>query len=111
MDHSSNRRRVPRRRFEAEVGLLIGGSYLVGRAHQVGEGGMMISGDLFLRVGRSLVLNFYLNQVMIIVRGTVRNEIPGQGDEPKRFGIEFENLGFQFKRELRNFVASQSDAH
>jgi len=51
-----------------------------------------------------------LSGSVVIVRGVVRNvqAAPsgpklGEGD---RYGVEFINLGFQLKREIRSFVAS-----
>jgi hypothetical protein len=112
-----NRRRVPRRSFFAPVGLLLAGRYTVERSFQVGEGGMMISiggqGSL-PPVGQQVVLSFFVpNGALVLVRGTVRNQIPADRENPIRFGVEFMNLGFQAKREIRNFVAAatQLDGH
>jgi hypothetical protein len=104
---NSGRRRVPRRTFEAPVGVLISGKYHMQQAFQVGEGGMMISGTQVLRVGSQAVISFFLNSgSLIIVRGVVRSVVPAEDGLPQRFGIEFLNLGFQYKREIRNFVAA-----
>lgn len=101
-----NRRRVPRRIFESPVGLLVEGKYWVERTYQVGEGGMLVSSTKALEVGRQLVVSFFLNHKTVIVRAVVRNKIPANGRQPECFGLEFVNLEFQFKREIRNFVAS-----
>ncbi len=104
---NKDRRRVPRRTFEAPVGVLLGGEYEIERTLQVGEGGMMIASSRPIEVGRNIVLNFYLpNSSLIVVRAIIRSAKPGEGGEPSRYGIEFMNLGFQAKREIRNFVAS-----
>lgn len=109
------RRRVPRRTFEAAVGVLLHGKYSVQRAYQVGEGGMMVSTKAAsLKEGEMLGLSFYLPAGMLVmVRGMVRSVIPAKGDLPERYGIEFENVGFQQKREIRNFVAAatRGDGH
>lgn len=106
---SLGRRRVPRRAFESPVGVLLHGEFTVERSFQVGEGGMMISCGRKIASGQKLVLSFYLpSDVTIIVRGIVRNVVPVDGTLPERYGIEFINLDFQFKREIRNFVASAS---
>ena len=103
-----SRRRIPRRNFEAPVGVLVQGHYHVARAHQVGEGGMMISSPYTLEVGNVLVVSFYLNKEVVIVRGTIRNKSQPTPGQDRRFGLEFDNLGFLYKREIRNFVASQA---
>ncbi len=85
------------------------GIYESERSFQVGEGGMMISSQRKMEPGQLIVLSFYLpNSATIVVRGTVRSVIPADKGLPERYGIEFANLDFQFKREIRNFVASAS---
>ncbi len=101
-----NRRRVPRRTMLQPVGILAAGGYVVERSYQVGEGGMMISSQKSLVVGQSLVMGFYIfGRLMILVRGIVRSFVPAKAGYPNRYGVEFQNLGFQYKREIRNFVA------
>lgn len=105
----SNRRRVPRRKFDTSVGLLIKGTYIMARSFQVGEGGMMFSSKTKLASGDLVVVSFCLNLgSLIVVRGIIRSVIPADASKgyPERYGIEFQNLGFQFKREIRNFVAA-----
>lgn len=109
MNHKDlGRRRVPRRTFDNPVGVLVGGQYSIERAFQVGEGGMMICyAPAQLEVGSKLVASFFLSPTStVIVRGIVRSRVPADGDLPVRYGIEFANLEFQYKREIRNFVAS-----
>lgn len=111
----AGRRRVPRRTFKAPVGVLIGGQYAVERAYQLGEGGMMVDcrrGKL--KEGTKLALNFFLpGGQVVMVRGIVRAVIPAKEGLPERYGLEFMNLGFQFKRAIRNFVAAatREDGH
>lgn len=101
------RRRVPRRSFEDPVGVLNRGQYSIQQAFQVGEGGMMISSTEELKISDRLVVNFALQSAMtVIVRAVVRNILPAENGLPIRYGIEFVNLEFNFKREIRNFVAS-----
>ena len=107
------RRRVPRRNFETAVGLLLHGKYQLERCYQVGEGGILISSVTPLVVGENLVLSFFLTAGLVMVRGAVRSVVPPKDKHPQRFGIEFLNLGFQSKREIRNFVAAATrlDGH
>lgn len=111
---TTGRRRVPRRNFEAPVGVLLNGKFSMERTYQVGEGGVMISCQRGIKVGTQVVTNFYLNtSLLIIVRGVVRAIIPAQGQLPERYGIEYLNLGFHYRREIRNFVAAatRGDGH
>ncbi len=106
-DANLGRRRVPRRNFESPIGLLAQGNYEIEQSFQVGEGGMMFSSRRKLAVNQMVVISFYLpNSQTIVVRGVVRSVIPSDKDRPERFGVEFLTLGFQYKREIRNFVAS-----
>lgn len=106
-EFTTGRRRVPRRSFDAAVGILLHGKYGLQRSWQVGEGGMMISCNQKITVGTLMVLNFYLpSGAIVMVRGVVRNVVPPAKSFPERYGVEFLNLGFQYKREIRNFVAA-----
>ncbi len=77
------------------------------RSYQVGEGGMMVDCWEPLPEGTLVLVNFFLTATLIvIVRGVVRSTLKANKTQPDRYGIEFVNLGFHFKREIRNFVAS-----
>ena len=68
---------------------------------------MMIACSDKLAAGTLMILNFYLpSSAIIMVRGVVRNVVPAKDGQPERYGIEFLNLGFQYKREIRNYVAA-----
>lgn len=108
-----NRRRVPRRQFDTQVGLLLHGKYGLAKSYQVGEGGMMISATRPLSEGTHLVLSFFLpaSTTLILVRGIVRSQAPANNGLPVRYGVEFMNLEFQSKRMIRNFVAAATRTH
>ena len=98
----TTRRRVPRRTFEASVGVLHAGKYFIGKSLQVGEGGMSLISD-FLKPGDRVVITFQIPEgSLVCVRGLIRYL---EGADAMSVGIQFENLEFHFKRELRNFVA------
>lgn len=68
---------------------------------------MMITAARRLEMGRNLVVAFHVpGGSLVMVRGVVRSLLPAKGKTPPRFGIEFINLDFQSKREIRNFVAA-----
>lgn len=101
------RRRVPRRAYESDVGLLADGTYRMERSLQVGEGGMMITCQRELKMGQSVVISFYLpNSNPIVVFAVVRYVVAAEERNPLRYGLEFVKLNFQYKREIRNYVAS-----
>lgn len=105
------RRRVPRREFKKKVGILVSGEYYVNFATQIGEGGMMIHSSVPLTKGQRIVISFRLpNCQETVVRAIVRYFIDEPSGHGGRYGIEFENLEFKMRREIRNFVASKSEA-
>ena len=115
MNHvGPSQRRVPRRTFTGPVGVLAGGQYLIERAFQVGEGGMMVSTERAFSDGDQMVMSFSLeNGAILVVRAIVRSFQGPQRrtgiNEPARVGVEFVNLEFHYKREIRNFVASATE--
>ncbi len=104
---ANGRRRVPRRAFDSAVGTLVHGLFRVERSFQVGEGGMMISSLTELQESEQLVVSFYLpTSGMIIVRGVVRSIVKANSGTPLRYGVEFLNLGFHHRRDVRNYVSA-----
>ena len=105
------RRRVPRREFKKKVGLLIKGDYHVNVATQIGEGGMMIHSHVKMEKGQRLVVIFRLPECEeTVVRAVVRYELDKPSPFGSNYGIEFENLEFKMRRQIRNYVASKSEA-
>lgn len=110
MDQFIKKRRVPRRDFERNVGVLVKGQYKICRALQVGEGGMMLEMPESLSIGQKLVVTFKLPKATpAIVRGTIRYAIKSESGESYKFGIEFERVEFKARRDIRNYVASKSE--
>ena len=110
-DNFSKRRRVPRRAFNKRVGLLVNGVYLISESTQLGEGGMLIMSPQNLEIGQKLVVTFKLPDTnQAVVRGIIRYRLEPKGDAKYPcYGIEFINLDFNLKREIRSFVASKSE--
>ncbi len=106
------RRRVPRREYIRNVGILMRGEYFVSQALELSEGGMLLEMEHTLVVGQKLVITFALPGTSAgVVRGVIRYVLEDKkGGSLKRYGVEFENLDFQSKRDIRNYVASKSEA-
>lgn len=105
------RRRVPRREFRRKVGLLIKGNYHVNTAIQVSEGGMMIHSHMKLTKEQRLVIAFRIPGCEeTVVRAIVRYETEHNTIWGRQYGVKFENLEFRVRREIRNYVASKSEA-
>jgi hypothetical protein len=102
------RRRVPRREFLHPVGLLVSGNYFMSRALQIGEGGMLIESATPLAMGQRLVLSFKLPGFNPdVVTASVRYILKSKIGSGVRYGVEFLNLDFNVKRDVRNYVATQ----
>ncbi len=98
------RRRVPRRAFVRQIGILLKGQYYIGNSWEIGEGGMLIGSNIPMQENQLVLLTFLLLDFQyVVVRGAVRYCHP-QGN---KFGIEFQNLDFQMKRRIRIYVASK----
>lgn len=105
------RRRVPRRDYDNSVGVLVLGRYFICRAHQIGEGGMMLEMSESLKEGQRLVVTFKLPQAPpVVVLAIVRYRLEKANGSDLKYGVEFLNLDFQARREIRNYVASKSEA-
>lgn len=101
------RRRVPRRVFVRQIGIMLKGQYYIGNSWEIGEGGMLIGSNIPMYENQLVLLTFLLlDSKYVVVRGVVRYCHP-QG---KKFGIEFQNLDFQMKRRIRIYVASKMAA-
>lgn len=111
-DLYTQRRRVPRRAFKNQIGLLVSGLYQVETGLEIGEGGMMFQSPRSLEVGKMLAVTFKLPGVSpCVVRAVVKYVLPHleEGNPQSRYGVEFLELDFNYKREIRNYVASKSE--
>jgi hypothetical protein len=103
---SAKRRQVPRRPYEASLGLLYRGEYLLEQTYYVSESGLMISSHRPLKEGELVVVTFKVpSSSILLVRAIVRSVVAPKDNSPERYGLEFQNLEFSAKREIRNFVA------
>jgi len=100
------RRRVPRRPIENRVGLLHKGQYHIVWGFELGEGGLLISSPIVLADGDRVVLTLRIPEVLQgVITGTVVYGIKKNSDEA-RYGVRFDDIDFETKRKIRNFVAS-----
>lgn len=103
------RRRVPRRVIRQRIGLLAGGKYSADAfALELGEGGMLISTSLKLQKGQKVVITVRIRGVLQgVMLALVVYPLSAQKNESdSRYGVQFENIDFDVKRKIRNFVAS-----
>ena len=103
-----NRRRVPRRKVELKVGVLVNGTYEIANAFEIGEGGMLIDHQAReLEVGQIVLISYSLPRLFQeVIRGTIKFK---SKEEPYKYGIQFQSVDFEIRRKIRNFVAAATD--
>ncbi len=101
-------RRVPRRPVSCRIGVLIGGSYHLANAYEMGENGMMIDSPIELSEKQLIVVAIrVVNVVQGVMLSRVVYKVPAnEPGQPIKYGLQFEQIGFDVKRMIRNFVAS-----
>lgn len=97
-------RKVPRKTIEKPIGILVQGHYHTVQMLQLGEGGLLMDGSEFaFREGDRMLVTFSISgDSFILVKAVVRYRV----EQNNSYGLEFEDLQFQNKREIRAFVAS-----
>lgn len=104
------RRRFPRRNFRRGVGILSGGRYFLGTGAEIGEGGISFKSVEKLVKGASVVVSFQIPDGQFVsVRAEIRNLDPGSESTEMVYGCAFENIPFERKREIRNFVTNRPE--
>ncbi len=106
------KRRVPRRPISCRVGLLISGTYYIANAYEIGEGGVLFDSPVELKAQQMVVVSIRVAQV---IKGVMLSRVvyilPATKDGlPTRYGVQFEQIDFDIKRQIRNFVASNNAA-
>lgn len=105
---SASQRRVPRKKVNRPAGILVRGEYLVGRVVQVGEGGVMLEANHQFAENDRLLVTFSLRGDDFITSKATIRYIKETEKKSFSFGVEFDELPFQSRREIRSFVASQN---
>ena len=101
-------RRVPRRPVSCRIGVLISGSYSLANAYELGENGMMIDAPVELKEKQLIVITIRIARVL---RGVMLSRVvyvlpPNEPGGATKYGLQFEQIDFDVKRMIRNFVAS-----
>ena len=103
------KRRVPRRAFRRNIGLLVRGEYFVSEAYELGDGGMMVASPVPLSEGQMVVLSFQVPGMLhIVTRGIVRYHKKESSSNPECYGVQFVKIDFDAKRRVRSYVALKS---
>lgn len=80
---------------------------------EIGEGGLSFRSEKVIKVGALVVLNFQVPEGQFVsVRAEVRNsEVMADVHAGEVvYGCAFENLMFDRKREIRNFVTNRAES-
>lgn len=107
---SIDRRRYPRRPYTSSVGCLYQGAYMILKAGEMGEGGIMVYSLQKIPIDQKILINFIIpNGSFVSVRAEIKNHTKVLPDGRQAHGVAFINLPFQIKREIRGFVAARID--
>lgn len=106
----TQRRRVPRRPIYRQVGVLIKGQYQLSWAYEIGEGGILIDSKIPMVAGDRLVVTVRIPGVLhgVMISKVVYVLQPKKIGDPVRYGLQFDQIEFDLKRKMRNYVASSS---
>ncbi|MBX2993593.1 MAG: PilZ domain-containing protein [Bdellovibrionaceae bacterium] len=104
----TTRRKYPRRKFRRGVGFLCLGEYKVASGFEIGEGGLAFKCEEAMAIGAHVIVSFQIPEgAFISVRGEVRSK-KDEGGSRYMYGVSFENLKFEWRREIRNFVTART---
>ncbi len=113
MEESSSspqdQRRYPRRPFGARFGILQDGKYLVFNAVELGERGAGVESDLILKKNDILVVSFFVQGHFVVCRAEIRYILPKELGS-FFYGVEFVNIKFEDRRNVRDFIAKKGEA-
>ncbi len=107
---TGKKRRVPRRNIKARVGVLHKGRYFVCDALEIGEGGMLFSIFEPILKGDRVVITLRIPDVFqgVAMGSVVYCVEASRIAQANRYGIQFDQIEFDLKRKIRNFVASST---
>lgn len=104
------KRKYPRRRFPRAVGFLLNGEHHVGEGREIGEGGMAIYLPQDFELGREAVISFQIpDGSFICLRIETRSADFDSESGHFLIGCQFQNLSFDHKREIRNYVSARTE--
>ncbi len=103
------KRKYPRRSFEAKVGVMIQGKYFVENAFELGERGILFETEIALKNNDNLLISFVIpGGYVVMTRAQVRYCL-NKGNK-LRVGVEFINITFEDRRKVRDFIAQRNDS-
>jgi hypothetical protein len=110
LEPNQGRRRVPRRPIQKRVGILVLGEYHVCYGYEIGEGGMLVDSVLPMAIGQKLVLTIRIPGSIeaVSLASVMYIKEANTPSEKIKYGVSFENVDFEIKRQIRNFVASNT---
>lgn len=104
-----SRRRTPRRKIDAKIGILLKGEFCLAKCLQIGEGGILLATHLPVEVKQK-----YLISVIIPLEGMVIGRIEilyekSRASSTAIYGCQFFELDFRFKKIVRSYVSQKTE--
>jgi hypothetical protein len=98
------KRKHPRKSFRKAVSFMCDGKSNIGKAVEIGEGGMSFSTLAEIDVNKKLILNFFLSDKdFFSVRVTLLNV--SNTTDTFTYGTSFDVVSIALKRQIRAYVA------
>lgn len=105
------RRKYPRRGLRRKIGILVDGRYWIGAGLEVGEGGASFLFARPLPEGKKIVMSFQIpGGAFISVQAEIKNNKKDHRSSLFHFGVNFLNLKFEHKRDVRSYVSARTES-
>lgn len=102
------KRKYPRRTFEAKVGVMIQGNYFIENSFELGEKGILFETSVALRSLENMMISFVIpGGYVVMTRAQVRYQV--KKGNTARVGVEFTNITFEDRRKVRDFIAQRKE--
>lgn len=109
---ADNRRRFPRRLFNAPVGIIFDGKYKVVPGFEISEGGLLVQAPEAIKANSPIVVSFYVpgGRDFVTVKATVLyvKKPTAKSSGKSSIGVKFTNLQFTEKRSIRDYIADKT---
>lgn len=103
-----SRRRTPRRKIDAKIGVMIKGKFHVARCVQIGEGGILLQTDMEIETKKQYLVSIIIPlEGMIVGRVEILYKKPYVGTSV--YGCQFSNLDFKYKKVIRIYVSQKTE--
>lgn len=99
-----SRRKYPRRVYHAPVAILCASQFEMCNILQIGEKGMLFHSPNFYEEGQKIVASFFINGHFVSCQAHIVYQVA----DLDHYGVEFDSITFEERREVRDYIAYES---